>query len=247
MKKISLFVMLFLLVITLSACSDLCVGTSCITGDTDTEPDPIDPVVVDCTVTPEHEDCIIEPTGPVYENILTYPHINGHGTVNEEQNAYVLFEEEMLGYVKYQVTYLSCTCRNSDVNYWQVMYIEISTTDNSVRRISFDMDKEEGSHPYTAGMWGDSSPTPGPSGDYSDGKLYEDFVNDYIPWLVGQTPESLEGITLFSNEAYHDVPQNTQTIDDQDLIDSFAGSSVSTNNMIRIVHAMFEYHIKNYS
>ena len=78
-------------------------------------------------------------------------------------------------------------------------------------------------------------------------KSYEDFVNDYIPWLVGQTPESLEGITLFSNEAYHDVPQNTQTIDDQDLIDSFAGSSVSTNNMIRIVHAMFEYHIKNYS
>ncbi len=186
-----------------------------------------------------------EPTGSTVENMIVYPHINGHGVIKEDQVGFVLFEEEMLGYVKYQVTYLSCTCRNSDVNYWQVMYIEISTTDNSIRRISFDADKESGAHTYTAGMWGDSSPTPGPSGNYSDGKYYQDFVDDFFPWLVGQTPESLDGITVFTNENYHGV-QNTKTIDEQNLIDDFAGSSVSTNNMIRVIHAMFDYHIENY-
>lgn len=249
MKKISLLAIVFLIVITLSACSELCVGTACITGEPDEDPIIIDPVEVDCEVTPEHEDCVVDPVDPVVtglDNVLTYPHINGHGTINEDQNAFVLFEEEMLGYVKYQVTYLSCTCRNSDVNYWQVMYIEISTTDNSIQRISFESDKEEGAHTYTAGMWGDSSPTPGPSGDYSDGKYYEDFVTDFFPWLLGQTPDSLDGITVFTNDEYHGV-LNTQTIDREDLIDDFAGSSVSTNNMIRIIHAMFDYHIENYS
>lgn len=254
MKRISLFAMLILLLVTLSACSDLCVGTSCITKIeepviVDCEADPGNEdcqIEVDCAVTPEHEDCAEEPVVVGLDNVFQYPHINGHGVENEEQNAFVLFEEEMLGYVKYQVSYLSCTCRNSDVNYWQVMYLEISTTDNSVRRISFTQDKEEGSHPYTAGMWGDSSPTPGPSGDYSDGKYFQDFVDDFIPWLVGQTPDSLEGITVFSTNPTY-AGMNTATIDNQALVDSFAGSSVSTNNMIRIIHAMFEYHIENYS
>jgi len=222
MKKIALFVIISVLIITLSACSDLCVGTDCIAGDTTEQIASSD-------------------------SILYYDHINGHGDLMEDHESYLLFEEEMLGYVKYQVTYLSCTCRNSDVNYWQVMYIEISTTDNSIQRISFGNDKEEGAHIYTAGLWGDSSPTPGPSGDYSDGKTLEDFEADFIPWLIGQTPESLEGISVFTNEPYHGI-ENSQTIVDPDgLIDSFAGSSVSTNNMIRIIHTMFEYHLENYS
>lgn len=246
MKKLSLFGIVFLFVLTLSACTDVCVGTACITGETE------DPIEVDCELNPEDPACEtddpvdpVDPVVPQFDSILYYDHINGHGTITEDHLAYLLFEEEMLGYVKYQVSYLSCTCRNSDVNYWQVMYIEISTTDNSIQRISFDSDKETGAHTYTAGMWGDSSPTPGPSGDYSDGKYYEDFVSDFFPWLLGQTPETLEGISVFTNDDYHGV-QNTKTIAETDLIDSFAGSSVSTNNMIRIIQTMFDYHIENY-
>jgi hypothetical protein len=247
MKKLGLVAIVFLFVLTLSACSDICVGTACISGETE-EPD--DQVEVDCEVTPDDPACEITDPGtdvPQLDSILYYDHLNGHGTETIDHVAYLLFEEEMLGYVKYQVSYLSCTCRNSDVNYWQVMYIEIKTTDNSIQRISFGQDKEEGSHTYTAGMWGDSSPTPGPSGDYSDGKYLEDFETEFIPWLIGQTPESLDGITVFTNEPYHGI-ENTQTINDPDgLIDSYAGSSVSTNNMLRILQTMFEYHLENYS
>ena len=240
MKKISLLAVVFLFVFTLTACSDLCVGTACITGENE------EPAEVDCELNPDDPACETdEPDVPQIDSILYYDHINGHGVETVDHLAYLLFEEEMLGYVKYQISYLSCTCRNSDVNYWQVMYIEISTNDNSIQRISFESDKEEGAHTYTAGLWGDSSPTPGPSGDYSDGKYYEDFRDDFFPWLVGQTPESLDGISVFTNADYHGI-QNTKTIEDQALIDSFAGSSVSTNNMIRVIHTLFEYHIENY-
>ena len=83
MKKISLLAVLFLFVITLSACSDLCVGTSCISGE-DTE----------------------ETNSIGLDNVINYPHINGHGVENTDQVAFVLFEEKMLGFVKYQVSYL---------------------------------------------------------------------------------------------------------------------------------------------
>jgi hypothetical protein len=230
MKKISLAMLVFLVVFALSACSELCVGTECITG----EP-------VDTITDPEDTD-----TTPELENLVFFDHIDGHGNVTEDQPAFVLFEEEMLGFVKYQITYLSCTCRGSDVNYWQVAYVEISTNDNSIQKISFNSDSDTAEHVYTAGMWGDSSPTPGVSGDYSDGKYLEDFEEDFIPWLIGQTPESLEGISVFKNGNYMGVT-NTVTIDEQDLIDDFAGSSVSTNNMIRIMKTLLDYHVENHS
>ena len=44
-----------------------------------------------------------------------------------------------------------------------------------------------------------------------------------------------------------DAAIGTSIDDPNGLIDSFAGSSVSTNNIIRIIHTMFEYHTENYS
>ena len=39
---------------------------------------------------------------------------------------------------------------------------------------------------------------------------------------------------------------NTATIAEQDLIDTFAGSSVSTNNLLRVVKVLLDYHETNY-
>lgn len=231
MKKLVLLIAALVLVLTLSACSDLCIGTECITGEVQEPTDnPDDPT--DCPEDPDSSSD--EPSNAIY-----YDHINGHGTVVEDFAGYLLFEYEMRDYVKYQVTYLSCTCRNPDINYWQVMYIEINKSTNTVRTISFSevFDVSTG-HDYTPGMWGDSSPTPG-------GKYLEDFETDFIPWLVDKSLADLDGISVFTNDDYHGI-QNTTNIAETDLIDDFAGSSVSTNNMIRITKSMLEYHEENY-
>jgi hypothetical protein len=228
MKKIILLVATLFIVLTLSACTDLCIGTECITGE----------------IQAPNDDLVV--TAP--DNVIYYDHINGHGEVTVAHDAYVLFEYEMRDYVKYQVTYLSCTCRNPDINYWQVAYVEVNKSTNTIRTISFGpvFDVSTG-HDYTPGMWGDSSPTPAD-------KYLEDFENEFIPWLVGKDLSSLDGISVFTNEDYHGI-LNTKTIDDSvidvdgtqvDLIDDYAGSSVSTNNMIRIMKSLLEYHEKNY-
>jgi hypothetical protein len=235
MKKLLLFITTLIVVLALSACSDICIGTECLTTE---EPGTTDPV--DCE---EPGDSTELEVG----NILFYDHINGHGTVTEDHVAYLLFEYEMRDYVKYQISYLSCTCRNADVNYWQVAYVEINKSTNDIRLISFGYDDDSSSHPYTAGMWGDSSPTP-------SGKTTEDFTNYFIPWLVGKSLADLEGINVFKHEEYFGVSNTVDITDtvvnidgnDVDLIDDFNGSSVSTNNMIRIMKALLEYHESNY-
>ena len=87
-------------------------------------------------------------------------------------------------------------------------------------------------------MWGDSSPTPA-------GKTLENFEAEFIPWLIGKSLEDLGGISVFTNAQYFDI-LNTTTIAEQDLIDGYAGSSVSTNNMIRVMKVLLEYHEENY-
>lgn len=210
-RLLSLFAVLCL-VSVLSACSDLCVGSECEVGGNN---------------------------NASLDNMIFYDHINGHGEVVEDHEAFVLFEYKLRDFVKYQVTYLSCTCRNPNINYWQVAYVEINLTTNDIRTISYDTvyDVSTG-HDYTAGMWGDSSPTP-------NGKYLEDFKTDFIPWLIGQDSSTLDGISVFTNDDYNGI-KNTASIAETDLIDDFAGSSVSTNNMIRIMKSLLEYHEENY-
>ncbi|MEC9485571.1 MAG: hypothetical protein UMR38_06815 [Candidatus Izemoplasma sp.] len=213
MKKLVIMFTLLLTVLTLTACEDVCVGPECYT------------------------DGAGDGTQAETNFMIPFTHINGHGEESDKYG-YLLYEYEVRDYVKYQITYLSCTCRPADYNYWQVMFIEINKFTNDIRKISFGYDDESSDHPYTAGMWGDSSPTP-------SGKTLEDFENDFIPWLVGKSQEDLNGIKVFTNDDYYGISNDT-TIENQNLIDSFAGSSVSTNNMIRIVKSLMEYHNENY-
>lgn len=207
MKRLLLLISTLLLVFTLSACEDACVGTTC-----------------------------VEPNlAAQAENILNYDHINGHGTVTTRL-AYILFEHEMRDFVKYQVTYLSCTCREAEYNFWQTAYVEINKYTNDIRFISFGL---ESTGHYSPGNWGDSSPTP-------SGKTLEDFTNEFLPWINGKSMEDLAGISVFTNDVYFGI-ENTTEIAEQDLIDGFAGSSVSTNNMIRTIKVLLEYHSKQYN
>ena len=62
-------------------------------------------------------------------SVIEFNHINGP---RDEWKFYALinymFEEA--NEVKYQVTFLSCTCRTADVNYWSTAFVELSS--NSV-------------------------------------------------------------------------------------------------------------------
>jgi hypothetical protein len=223
MKKLVLILVSALFVLTLSACDDLCVGPECITGEVDDNPD-------------DNDNDGGDNGGTAVDNVLPFTHINGHGE-ETEKNAFILYEFEVRDYVKYQVTYISCTCRDAVYNYWQVAFIEVNKYTNDVLYISFDLDGDDGH--YTPGTWGDSSPTPA-------GKTYEDFATDFFPWLEGKSLADLEGISVFTNDDYHGV-QNTANIAEQDLIDDFAGSSVSTNNLIRIIKELLEYHEAKYN
>ena len=213
MKKVFAFILLFQVMTLLTGCSEICVGPNCIIGESDSD-------LVDTS------------------NVLPYVHINGYGT-ETTKNAYILFEAELRDYVKYQVAYLACTCRDSIVNYWSVMYIEVAKGTNEVMIISWDKDGQNGH--YTPGTWGDSS------GDSSQNYVtYEQFKNDFVPWFIGKALYDFEGIYVFDNDGHLGI-SNDVIIQEQDLIDEFAGSSVSTNNILRVIKEILAYHETIYS
>ncbi len=170
--------------------------------------------------------------------ILKFPHLDGHGS-EVMKDMPILFEYEMRDYVKYQVAFVACTCRAPRDNFWSVAYIDISKTTGEITYISFVQDS---SGHYTAGVWGDSDPIP------ETNKTYEDFESDFLPWIVGKTYDDLDGINIFYDETpdiYADYA-NTKQINEPELIDAFAGSSVSTHSIIRVVKVLLDYHQDKY-
>jgi len=181
--------------------------------------------------------------------IVPFNHINGP---RNEWKFYALinFVSKEKKYVKYQVTYLSCTCRTANVNYWQTAYIEINlpqsgqtANDVTLRKLSFDID---GSGHYHAGFWGDSDPicdegTQQPVATYDNKEEYPELPSikeDFIPLLIGKTKAQID--------AYSTCDDMTEKIGDKLVRDAFAGASVSTNNIIRILQATFAYHAATY-
>lgn len=167
--------------------------------------------------------------------VIPLAHINGP---REEHDfyAFVNFKYKARNFIKYQVTYLSCTCRSAEVNYWSTAYAELTLPksgnpeDAEIKYLSFDKDAEGN---YLAGFWGDSNPTPA-------GATYEDFKREYIPFFVGKNYKYLKTLSTTDDIApadYSAGPGRTSY-----KLDSFTGSSVSTNNMIRMLNALFEYH-----
>jgi major membrane immunogen (membrane-anchored lipoprotein) len=170
--------------------------------------------------------------------ILDWFHLDGHGAESTFE-APILFEYEARDFVKYQVAYLSCTCRAPRENYWSVVYYEIDKNTGEVLMMSYDY---ESTDHYITAFWGDSSPIP------DTGVTYEDFKSDFIPWLEGKTLDDLEGINIFYDNApsVYSAFANTKTIGEPEMIDAYSGSSVSTNNMIRITKALLAHHKATY-
>lgn len=199
--------------------------------------------------------------------LIPFTHINGP-KVEWDFFALVNFEYDATYYYKYQVTYLSCTCRSADVNYWQTAYVELSVPasgaadDVKLRTLSFDVD---GTGHYLGGFWGDS----GVNGyDINGtGMTYEGIKEGFIPYLVGKTKAELSQLSTYDdiNEAdfnawatdkdvHISLLDPTQTDDNGMLVekeaelvnyDMFLGSSVSTNNIIRMINALMDYHAAN--
>ncbi|MCI6700965.1 MAG: FMN-binding protein [Solobacterium sp.] len=167
--------------------------------------------------------------------IIPINHINGPRDEHDFY-AFVNFKYKARNYIKYQITYLSCTCRSADVNYWMTAYVELTLPDSGniedskIRTLSFDYDAE--GH-YLAGFWGDSNPTPA-------GNTYEEFKEQYIPFFVGKDYAYIKTLDVVEDidPALYAEGEGRENL----TLDTFTGSSVSTNNIIRMLNALYEYH-----
>ncbi len=170
--------------------------------------------------------------------LLQFPHLDGYGS-EVMRDMPILFEYEMRDYVKYQVAFVSCTCRAPRVNYWSVAYFDISKETGEILYISFSSD---GTGDYLGGVWGDSDPIP------ATGKTYQDFRDTFFPWLIGKNSSDLDGINIFYDTApsQYAAHANTTPINEPELIDAYAGSSVSTHSIIRVAKSLLEYHDEKY-
>ena len=158
--------------------------------------------------------------GILVQNAFKYMHVDGHKH-EEEMVAFVLFEYEQLKSVKYQVSYIACTCRGAEVNYYSVAYVELSKDDGSVRFLSYDLDSDE--H-YTAGLYGDSEE----SWDGTEVKKpFMGFIQDH---LVGKSQAYVNAIK----------PMHGRDVD------AFTGATVTPNNAVRMLQGLFKYHNAKY-
>lgn len=170
--------------------------------------------------------------------VIPINHVNGP---REETlfYAFVNFKYKARNYIKYQVTYLSCTCRSADVNYWMTAYVELTLpkskdiNDSEVRFLSFDRDSQD--H-YTAGFWGDSNPTPA-------GATYEQFKEEYIPYFIDKNYGYIQTLSFVEDidAAEYAAGEGREGY----TLDTLSGSSVSTNNIIRMLNALFKYHAED--
>ena len=167
--------------------------------------------------------------------LIPINHVNGPRDEHDFY-AFVNYKYTARKYIKYQITYLSCTCRSADVNYWMTAYVELTLPesgkleDAEVRTLSFDYDAE--GH-YLAGYWGDSNPTPA-------GHTYEQIKEEYISYFIGKNYGYISTLNFVDDIAAADYSAGEGR--EGYSLDTFVGSSVSTNNVIRMLNALYEYH-----
>ncbi len=158
--------------------------------------------------------------GIVLDNVFTFNHVNGH-RLETERVAYVLFEYEMMDYVKYQVAYIACTCRSPEVNYYSVAYVELDKNDGSVRTFTFDQDGPNGH--YTPGVFGDSYVV---DGHIPNKELIEQYLDRNVR---GASQRAITSITPMHGE-----------------VDAYTGATVTPNNLVRMLQGLFGYHNTKY-
>ena len=170
--------------------------------------------------------------------VIPVKHIDGPEN-NSDVYAFVNYQYEGRDFMKYQVSYISCTCRPSAVNYWNTAYMELSLPSSGdpddvvLKFLSFD---DDSNGEYQAGLWGDSAPTP-------SGITYETLKAEYVPYFNGKDLPYLQGLDTVKDidKADYQVGEGRENYD----ADALTGATVSTNNIIRITNAMLDYHVQN--
>lgn len=153
-----------------------------------------------------------------------FTHYTSGGTA-DTHTAVILFEESNQTFTCYQVAFLSCTCRDSMVNYYAVCYVELlnnkPTADQAaIRAISFG---------NNMGLWGDSNPNYYRH-DYTQEYMDENFVQR----LVHATKSDLDAWAGYGTQIEGVEP------------DAVAGASVSTGNITSMLQSLFAYHAEKY-
>lgn len=178
--------------------------------------------------------------GSIANEVQIIPHAHIDGPEHETDfYAFVNFKNAGRDYIKYQVSYLSCTCRSASVNYWQTAYIELSLPESrekediELKTLSFDTDSSDS---YLAGFWGDSDPTPA-------GVSYETFKTEFIPHFENKDASYLQSLSTIKDIDLNEYQDGEGRENFE--IDTYTGSSVSANNIIRIVDAMIDYHAQD--
>ena len=203
----------------------------------------------------KNEGGIFDPSNTVA--VIPFDHINGP-RLEWSFFALVNFEYDAAFYWKYQVTFLSCTCRSADVNYWSTVFLTLTSNnasedDLTINKISFE--KDDTNH-YDAGFWGDSNPIPGsgqgtgPMDNESGSNMvtYDDIKTGLIDPLEGITWGELKNWTCGKNEDgspdnLYDHIDQTKHPEIYDSLTKWTGASVSTNNIVRLLQAVCKYHI----
>lgn len=153
-----------------------------------------------------------------------YTHYSSGGNA-EPYQAVILFEQSVSTFTSYQVAFVSCTCRDSLVNYYSVCYVELlnskpSAEESAIRAISFGDNK---------GLWGDSNPNyyhPEYTQEYMD----ENFV------------QSLVRATKADFDAWEGYGSQISNVD----VDAVSGATVSTSNITSMLKSLFAYHAEKY-
>lgn len=199
--------------------------------------------------------------------VIPITHINGPKDIDQFY-AFVNFKYKSRNYIKYQVTYLSCTCRAANLNYWQTAYVELTLPDSknpldaTIRFLSFDEDSSAAGDNYLAGFWGDtgtSHPMPGTNVMYDynpnamkDGEpfplekqvsLKEEFIS-YFPGKDGNYIKSIAGCSNTVGPVDNIAASDFSSGEGREnyTLDAFTGASVSTNNIILMLDALYDFH-----
>ena len=149
---------------------------------------------------------------------------------------FVSFKYEARNYIKYQVTFISCTCRSADVNYWTTAYVDLTLpesgmlVDTQIKTLSFGPD---GTGRYTGGFWGDSDPIP-------SGQTFEMIDDEFVPYFVGKTYGDIKGLSTIADIQLADYQAGEGRGAYE--IDTWTGATVSTNNILRMLQALIEFH-----
>lgn len=170
--------------------------------------------------------------------IIPMKHIDGPKN-NTDVYAFVNFQYEARDFIKYQVSYISCTCRPAEFNFWNTAYMEFTLPSSKnpdeavLKTLSFDKDSSD---KYNGGLWADSDPIP-------SGVTYETIKTEYLPYFEGKDIATLKSLDQIEDIDLTDY----QTGEGREAyaLDTYTGATVSTNNIIRIINAVADYHSQN--